>query len=191
MRKTKTVDTGFLSRLLIVGVTAVALSACGNTLAESLGYGKDAPDEFAIVTKAPLVIPPDYALRPPRPGAAGPRATSPQVLARAVLLRSEPGDEGITVGEQALLANAGAANADPNIRAIIENETRALKRKDETFLAEVLFWQEANQSNRVVDAVGEAQRLRENEALGRPANDGETPDYDGGEGGGFIDYFFN
>lgn len=191
MRNTKIVDARFLSRLLIVGLAAVGLSACGNTLAESLGYGKDAPDEFSIVTKAPLVIPPDYALRPPRPGAPSPRLTSPRELARAVLIRSGEGAESATAGEQALLANAGAVNADPNIRAIIDDETRALKLKDEQFLDDVLFWQEASVPDRVVNAVGEAQRLRENEALGRLVNEGETPDYDESEGGGLIDYLFN
>ena len=191
MRNAKIVDTRFLSRLIIVGLAAASLSACGNSLAENLGYGKDAPDEFSIVTKAPLVIPPDYALRPPRPGAASPRSTSPQALARAVLLGQATAVEDTTAGEQALLASAGATNADPNIRAIIDDETRALKIKDEEFLDDVLFWREPSEPNRVVNAVGEAQRLRENEALGRPVNEGETPDYDDSEDGGLIDYFFN
>jgi len=33
-------------------------------------------DEFAVVTKAPLIMPPDYNLRPPRPGAARPQEQS-------------------------------------------------------------------------------------------------------------------
>jgi len=191
MRNAKIVDIRFLSRLLIVGLAAVGLSACGGSLAENLGYGKDAPDEFSIVTKAPLVIPPDYALRPPRPGAPSPRSTSPQALARAVLLGQATATEDTTAGEQALLASAGATNADPNIRALIDDETRALKIKDEKFLDDVLFWREPSEPNRIVNASGEAQRLRENEALGRPVNEGETPDYDDSEGGGIIDYFFN
>ncbi|PCJ70199.1 MAG: hypothetical protein COA62_06215 [Rhodobiaceae bacterium] len=191
MRNAKIMDIRFLSRLTLVGLAVASLSACGGSLAENLGYGKDAPDEFSIVTKAPLVIPPDYALRPPRPGAASPRATSPQALARAVLLGQATAAEDTTAGEQALLASAGATNADPNIRAIINDETRALKIKDEEFLDDVLFWREPSEPNRVVNAVGEAQRLRENEALGRPANEGETPDYDDSEEGGLIDYFFN
>ena len=38
-----------------------------------LGIGKrQALDEFAVARNAPLVIPPDYSLTPPAPGAAGP-----------------------------------------------------------------------------------------------------------------------
>jgi DUF3035 family protein len=181
------------SHLVLLGLTAIGLSACGTSLSESLGYGKEAPDEFAIVTKAPLVIPPDYALRPPRPGAPSPRETSPQAIARAALDQSaQQNGVGQTIGEQALLANAGATNADPNIRQVIDDETRALKLKDEQFMDDVLFWKPApSEPNRVVDAAGEAQRLRENEALGRPVTEGETPDYDDEEDGGLIDYIFN
>ena len=55
---------------------AVSLSACGgDSLKDTLGYGKQAPDEFAIITKAPLVIPPDFSLRPPQPGVLRPQET--------------------------------------------------------------------------------------------------------------------
>lgn len=43
------------------------LSACGG--GGSL-LGRDSPDEFAVSRQAPLVIPPDYSLEPPQPGAA-------------------------------------------------------------------------------------------------------------------------
>ena len=36
---------------------------------DQLGFNKKAPDEFTVVKKAPLVLPPDFSLRPPAPGA--------------------------------------------------------------------------------------------------------------------------
>jgi hypothetical protein len=182
-----------ITRAALLGLSAVALSACGSSLSDTLGYGKEAPDEFAIVTKAPLVIPPDYSLRPPRPGAPSPRETSPGALAQAALLGTLANGPGGTpsAGEVALLTNAGALNADPAVRDLIDDETRALKQKDERFINEVLFWQKPAEPNRVVNASGEAQRLRENEALGRPVTDGETPDLDDSDDGGLLDYFFD
>jgi len=173
---------------------ALGLSACGSSLSESLGYGKESPDEFAIVTKAPLVIPPDYSLRPPRPGAPSPRETSPHAVAQQALLGSSIGAgnaDSRTAGEQTLLANAGAIGADSSIRELIDDETRALKHKDEKFLDDVLFWQKPQEPNRVVNAGAEAQRIRENQAQGRPVTEGETPDRDDSEDGGLIDYLFN
>ena len=41
---------------------------CSGTVQESLGLGKRSPDEFQVVRRAPLVLPPDY-----QPAAAGAR----------------------------------------------------------------------------------------------------------------------
>ena len=49
--------------------SATLLSACGG--GGGL-YNRDRPDEFAVQRQAPLVVPPDFSLTPPQPGA--PRA---------------------------------------------------------------------------------------------------------------------
>ncbi|GGB65297.1 DUF3035 domain-containing protein [Blastomonas aquatica] len=58
---------------LIAGVTlaAATLSACGSSGGV---FNRDRPDEFAVSRQAPLVIPPDFALTPPTPGAARPQS---------------------------------------------------------------------------------------------------------------------
>lgn len=55
------------------------LSACGG--GGGL-LGRDRPDEFAVQRQAPLVVPPDFALTPPQPGAPRPadRTTAQQTL---------------------------------------------------------------------------------------------------------------
>ncbi|URW75792.1 DUF3035 domain-containing protein [Sphingomonas donggukensis] len=56
--------------ILVGGIASVlALSACGS----GGGLNRSRPDEFAVARQAPLVIPPDYALVPPQPGAARPQ----------------------------------------------------------------------------------------------------------------------
>ena len=59
-----------LPTLLALSLAATALSGCDN-LRQAAGLNKKSPDEFAVTTKAPLVIPPDFNLRPPMPGALG------------------------------------------------------------------------------------------------------------------------
>jgi len=44
------------------------------------------PDEFRVVTKAPLVVPPDFSLRPPAPGKPRPQELQPESAARTALL---------------------------------------------------------------------------------------------------------
>ena len=54
--------------VLLLGATAFLVSACGE-IREDLGLGRNVPDEFAVVEHPPLSMPPDFSLRPPRPGA--------------------------------------------------------------------------------------------------------------------------
>ncbi len=82
----RTVARG-LGRLAVVGTLAALVGACGS-VREELGLTKQAPDEFSVVTKAPLILPPDYALRPPEPGAPRPQELQPQQQAQRALLRS-------------------------------------------------------------------------------------------------------
>jgi len=58
----------------IVGL--LGMTGCEG-IKEQLGLNKKAPDEFTVITKAPLVMPPDFTLRPPRPGAEPTQETSP------------------------------------------------------------------------------------------------------------------
>src|ERR1700742_770335 len=81
-----------LRRILTVALlagTAAGLAGC-DTIRDASGLGKDAPDEFAVVTKAPLVIPPDFNLRPPAPGAAPPNQIEPTQAAQAALFNTDP-----------------------------------------------------------------------------------------------------
>lgn len=53
---------------LCVGLGATALTGC-ETVQDVMGTGKVPPDEYAVAPRRPLVMPPDYNLRAPQPGA--------------------------------------------------------------------------------------------------------------------------
>ena len=153
---------------------AAALSACAGL--------KNAPDEFAVLRSAPLTLPPDYQLRPPQPGAARPNVARVQEQAEGVLLdegrtrrAGEAAAPAASPGEAALIERAGAADVDPGIRHIIDSEFGAFASEDENFFESLLFWQPDDPPGEVIDPEGEAERLRENAILGKPATAGETP----------------
>lgn len=58
----------FAPVILLAGSTAM-LAACGG--GGGL-FNRDRPDEFAVQRQAPLVVPPDFTLTPPAPGAPRP-----------------------------------------------------------------------------------------------------------------------
>src|SRR5687767_8909729 len=97
--------------LVAMLAAAAATSGCG-TLSRAVGGTKVAPDEFRVVTQAPLTLPPDYNLRPPRPGEPRPQELQPSQEARVALFGEEVG-RAASAGERSLVNTAGAGAADP------------------------------------------------------------------------------
>ncbi|HEX9465293.1 MAG TPA: DUF3035 domain-containing protein [Alphaproteobacteria bacterium] len=164
-----------------VAALAVAmLAGCGGDTRKVLGLDKVAPDEFKIVNRAPLSLPPDYALRPPDPGALRPQEqTIPQRAITAVTGTAPAANAGssLSPGESALIAHAGAGagQADSKIREVVDRENSTIVTANSTFMDHLMFWRTAEDPSSVVDAPRESQRLRENAALGKPVDDGQTP----------------
>ena len=162
------------------GVLALAasLSACDN-VSSALGFGKNPPDEFAVVRTAPLTLPPDLTLRPPRPGAQRPNEAPVRDQAESVLLQeagvSSAESAAVTSGEAALVERAGAIDVDPNIRRIVDREFGGYASEDESFVESLMFWREDQPPGEVVDAEAEAERLRESIEAGEPVTADETP----------------
>ncbi len=122
-------------RSFFASAAIALLAGCG-----ALGGGKNPPDEFAIATKAPLVVPPDYSLRPPRPGEARPQELSAADRAQQVLLGDTTAAPP-TLGEQALLQKAGALAADPNIRNLLDAENGSRAEKQASLANQLMFWE--------------------------------------------------
>src|SRR5580658_7434297 len=103
---------------LLVG--AASLAGCSSAQ-KALGMSKVTPDEFRVVTKAPLIVPPDFSLRPPAPGEPRPQELQPESAARIALLGEREG-EARSEGEKLLATKAGADKADPLVRYVIDDE---------------------------------------------------------------------
>lgn len=174
-------DHSMTMRLLIIAGLTLAVSACGG-FRENLGLTKQSPDEFRVVSRAPLTLPPDYNLRPPEPGAPRPQVGSAsQQAERAVFANSQnaavqqQASSPRTAGEQALLSAVGADQANPDIRLIVDRETRQINAESERFVDVLVFWNTQPPAGTIVDPVAETRRLQENAALGQPPTTGPTP----------------
>lgn len=121
------------SLLLTAGVSALALSACSSIAGE-----RRTPDEFRVVTKAPLSVPPEYSLRPPPAGQAQPA----EVLQSSDATTSFGQDFGqnASASEKLLISRAGAIAVNPIIRSQIDFEEAGIIRKGTSFSDRVLFW---------------------------------------------------
>jgi hypothetical protein len=100
-------------KLVFVLPVAVVLAGCAGG-----GIGdRKRPDEFAVGRAAPLVIPPDYTLAPPRPGAPRPVAGDAQQQAVEALFGPGVVLPPKSPGELSMLGAARVSRADPMIRS--------------------------------------------------------------------------
>lgn len=110
--------------ICLLASAASLLSACG---AGGSLFNRDRPDEFAVTRQAPLVVPPDFALAPPSPGAPRPQDTEASKQALEALFGGPSARSGV---ETDALNRAGtAANSirstvgDPQTQTVAKGNT--------------------------------------------------------------------
>ena len=146
----------------VIGLTAlsgIVLGGCTQTT-KALGITKNAPNEFNILTKPPLVVPPEYNLRPPQIGTSSSDNNYSQQAAREALIGNIDSAEP-SRGETVLMSKAGVGDANQEIRLEIDGQN-SVERKTNDFSNRILFWKDG----RVVTPAGspldtelEAKRL--------------------------------
>ncbi|MGB3722223.1 MAG: DUF3035 domain-containing protein [Pacificimonas sp.] len=106
-----------MRNLFILSGAALLVTACGSS--GGMFGDRDAPDEMAISRNAPLVVPPDFNMQPPRPGA--PRAIESETQTQAMEALFGPGvrPPEASRSEQLLLDDAGAKRSSPGARATV------------------------------------------------------------------------
>ena len=100
----------------LLGASATLLTACG-------GGGfleRERPDEFAVQRQAPLVVPPDFNLEPPAPGAPRPAEGTTAEQALDALFGGPAPRSSV---ETSVLDRAGAAA--PGIRSSVGDPATA------------------------------------------------------------------
>ena len=175
MRPTFRQGLSRLTRAACVASLVLAVGACEN-VKDQLGLNKNSPDEFTVLTNAPLSLPPDYKLRPPEPGAERPQEISVQDQVKAALFNASPDHAGgpASAGENALLARAGSSEEDAGIRAIINQDNAIYAEDSDSFVDSMIFWRDDQQPGTIIDPAKEDQRLQEAEATGEDTSAGET-----------------
>ncbi|MFM9862459.1 MAG: DUF3035 domain-containing protein [Micropepsaceae bacterium] len=156
---------------IVVAAAGIGLAGCTG-VKESLGAAKQAPDETAITTRAPLVVPATFDLKNPQPGA--PRPQDADVASAAQKVLGGPAKQtAATQGEQQLLAASGAEKADPTIRQELRSEVRE-QGKRKSYADGVLFWRgKRGDEGTPINASKEEQRL--NASLpAKPVEDAPT-----------------
>src|SRR5882672_8480114 len=122
--KDKVLRTTALAAIVGAGL---ALEGC-QSFRDATGAGKNPPDEFTVLTKAPLVIPPDFNLRPPQPGVASRGEVDADLQGQAALFAPSQTEqasnlgEAYSDGEKLLLTRSNALGVDPSVRRNVNTD---------------------------------------------------------------------
>ena len=159
MKNRKSLSLCFLS--------LIALAACAD-VKDTIGLGRKSPDEFAVVERAPLSMPPGFDLRPPQPGAPRPvEVTAPAGSIRGQFAADQ--NNGVfTSGTQDFLSQAGAANANPDIRRQVDAESKGVVAKDKGMIDRLVNYNDRKDPDPIVDPAAEKARLQNAEQNKQP-----------------------
>lgn len=177
--------------VLVCAAASLMLGACGgSSVKETLGIDRRAPDEFRVVSRPPLSVPPQFELRPP--GSASDVANPAQrdKAQSLVLGDAQPAKTGKkgakstggpTAADAQFLQKAGASQADPNVKRALDEKKmdEQLKKEEKGWFDRITVFPESKEP--VVKADAEAKRIEQNKQAGKPVNEGKTPESGGGE----------
>ena len=100
--------------VFVVLAVAFVLSACSTETKRKLGLASQAPDEFMVMSRAPLSLPPEYDLRPVNDMSGMQQVDMEERMA------------GMDLSERKLMAKIDAAQTDADIKAKLEQEFREM-----------------------------------------------------------------
>lgn len=172
------------SKLLFVFIPLLVLTTACDTVREQFA-APNAPDEFAVMRRAPLERPPEVfntanELPVPSRGKARPQELAPVKAAEQALIGEEVSvskvDYKTNAGLTELLNKSGAGQADPSIRHTIEKEHMELLVKEQPTIDRII----GKVTNKapgasIVDSKAEFERLKANREAGKSVTEGETP----------------
>lgn len=147
-------------------LASFALTGCGGgaDVKEELGLKAAPPDEFSVVTRAPLSVPPDYTLRPPRPGAERPMEISVREQARQTVFgvsdaKPAAAATASSSSSSSFMSKLGANQSDPNIRDSLNAEMKEMDKSEQPTAEKLLFWKDKTPQGKTIDPVEEQKRL--------------------------------
>lgn len=163
--------------LLSLMLIASPLSGCSN-VKSSLGLEKESPDEFAVITRAPLEMPSGLALPPPNLGIPRPQEqTTIEQAKETVFGTKKASTKATSSAEAGLLEKAGTQNIETGIRNTVNEETKELQDRNKAVMKKLLNVAKGEEtpSATLVDAQKELERIQNNKKEGKDITDGKTP----------------
>ena len=169
--------------LVCLALGTLVLSGCGSAR-QTFGLDRTPPDEFSVLTRAPLAVPPEYKLRPPDARRSAPAGIGYPPAGGIRRVRLGPADPPAGGGLQRRPSQAASRRS--SIRPAPPRSSRASappstgtrpRRRPRTPASSTACCSGRSRTRPAPSSTREQeqQRLRENAALGKPVTEGDTP----------------
>jgi hypothetical protein len=111
-----------LKSISVLVVSAAIVAACG-------GNGKFSPDEFDVVSRSPLVVPPEASLAPPRAGQPHAQEINPAQQAFEALFPGKRFKRPAPQSSAEISLLRQLPSSEPDIRSNVDNKDVAVVKK--------------------------------------------------------------
>lgn len=157
-------------KIIAVLSCVIFLQACSQLKSE-LGLDRHSPDEFTVIKRAPLSLPPEYNLRPPSENGVIRSIDDTQETAKNTIFGEQKKVVKYGSGEEVILSKIGADNRQEDIRAILDKESGFTPVKDKSFVDKILEFEDTQE---VVNAKEEKKRIEDTLKAGKDITEGEV-----------------
>jgi hypothetical protein len=116
------------SNLVLLGICIICLSGCSGSTKSSLGFKKQAPNEYEVFKQPPLTIPPNFDLLPPEQKTdIQPTTTEEEFdqIFHGEARTDISSNNRVTESDKAFLNKTNNYNKRSDIKKILNNETKA------------------------------------------------------------------
>ena len=158
----------------LLALVLLITAGCSGKVGDMVNLSRSTPDEFAVVKRKPLSVPPDFGLRPPeesdrhsKVALYDTRAEAQNALFGGVATEA-PSEDNLDAADLAFLGNV--PKSEPNIRRLIEQESTDLIHADRNFVKDLfkgLLPEE--QPGKALDPVEAERRVKQTLLLSQQA----------------------
>ncbi|MCV6599431.1 MAG: DUF3035 domain-containing protein [Alphaproteobacteria bacterium] len=158
-----------MKKLIVSLLLVSCISACAIDK-QTLGLGRRTPDEFTVITRKPLSLPPEYNVTPPVNKGITSSNISNEV--KNSVLGEKDSINKLNNEDKSFLSTINADSSDKNIREELTNNSNPANNRK--VVNKIMFWKNKDNST-IIDNAEEAKRLKENKKQGYKINNGNVP----------------
>jgi len=149
---------------IFLALACLLLASCNGDVKETLGLNHKGPDEYEVMARPPLTVPPEFTLRPPLKNTGQTTSKATEQAHNEVVGGDFLNNSSTNIADTQFLHDAGANKMNRDIRAkIVEDNENGVVAKDNKSVLGM-----GSKADPVVDPKKEADRIKQDKTRNQP-----------------------